>query len=77
MHMFADTFHEKLVDAMNEASRRRAHPDGKGFVTRVERSPYGGYRVRSLPAEFYVDQLADGPAVLPIRLLRRWADLIP
>jgi hypothetical protein len=75
--MFADTFHERLLEAMNEASRRRADPEGKGFVTRVERSPYGGYRVRSLPAEFYVDQIADGPAILPISLRRRWVDLLP
>jgi len=59
----ADAFFASLSEAMGEAKRRRANPDIKDYLTRVEESPYGGYRVRSFPAELYVDQLADGPAV--------------
>lgn len=59
--MFADTFHKTLAEAMAEAARRRASPEGTGFLTNVDRSPYGGYRVRSIPAELVVDQLIEGP----------------
>jgi len=52
----ADTLHDNLVDAIVEAARRRSELHGKEFVTRVEPSRCGGYRVRSLPTEFYVEQ---------------------
>jgi hypothetical protein len=61
--MFSDSFHTRLADAMKEASRRRADPKARDLITRVEESPYGGYRVRSMPADFYVDQIADGPGM--------------
>lgn len=61
--MFADTFHDRLSDAMTEAARRRADPSARDLVTQVGESPYGGYRVRSMPADFYVDQIADGPGI--------------
>jgi hypothetical protein len=74
--MFSDTFHKTMQDAMDEVARRRADPRGMELVTRVERSPYGGgYRVRSMPADFYVDMIADGP--MPIStgdIRRRWND---
>jgi hypothetical protein len=59
--MFSDTFHDTIAQAMEEVARRRSDPQGKELVTRVERSPYGGYRVRPMPADFYVDLLSDGP----------------
>jgi hypothetical protein len=36
---------------------------------------YGGFRVRSMPADFCVDQIADGPGVLMGGLRRRWPEL--
>jgi hypothetical protein len=59
--MFSDSFHDTMEEALEEVARRRADSQGKELVTRVERSPYGGFRVRSMPAEYYVDLLADGP----------------
>jgi hypothetical protein len=73
--MFADTFHDHLADAMKEAARRRADPAARELVTRVDDSPYGGYRVRSVPADFYVDQIADGPGVFGAGLRRPWPEL--
>lgn len=73
--MFADSFHDKLADAMNEATRRRTDPAARDLVTKPEESPYGGYRVRSMPADFYVDQIADGPGVFSGGLRRRWPEL--
>ena len=58
--MFADTFHTTLREAMEEAGQRRSSSDGGSYLTNVERSPYGGFRVRSIPAELYVDQLIEG-----------------
>ena len=73
--MFADSFHERFAEAMAEAARRRAAPQADELVTRVERSPYGGFRVRSVPADFFVDQLVDGPASFSGGSGRRWAEL--
>lgn len=66
----SDTFHATMAEAMEEASRRRANPVFKDFLTRVEPSPYGGFRVRSFPAELFVDQLADGPSVGPFGAMK-------
>jgi hypothetical protein len=71
--MFADTFHKTMREAIDEVARRRSDPSGKGLVTRIETSPYGGYRVHSMPADYYIDMLADGP--MPVstgRIRRRW-----
>ncbi len=66
----SDTFHRTMTEAMEEASRRRANPVFKDFLTRVEPSPYGGFRVRSFPAELFIEQLADGPAIGPFGAMR-------
>ncbi len=57
--MFADTFHKTLSAAMAEVKRRRAQGRAELLITRIEESPYGGFRVRSFPAEFMIDDLAD------------------
>ncbi len=73
--MFADTFHDNKADAMKEVARRRGDPAARDLVTRVQESPYGGYRVRSMPADFYVDQIADGPGIFGDGRSRRWPEL--
>jgi hypothetical protein len=74
--MFPDSFHDNLADALEEVAKRRADPQSKDLITRVERSGYGGLRVRSLPAEFYIDLLADGPMPISGNATRRhWAEL--
>ncbi len=56
-----DSFHETIGDALAEASRRKSDPSHKDMVVRVEKSGYGGYRVRSTPSDLYIDQLTDSP----------------
>jgi len=73
--MFADAFHDSLADATKEAARRRTGLAARDLVTRIEKSPYGGYRVRSMPADFYVDQIADGPSLFGSGLRCRWPEL--
>ena len=43
------------AEARAEAVRRRGDPAWEGFVTRVVDSPYGGYLVRSVPLDLFVD----------------------
>lgn len=43
------------AEARAEAVRRRANPAWEGFVTRVVESPYGGYLVRSVPMDLFLD----------------------
>lgn len=55
--LFLDTFHEDLDEAIKEAHRRKS--GSEVTITSVEASPYGGWRVRSIPAEFAVDLMSD------------------
>ena len=57
--MFADTYHKTRAAALAEVQHRRDLARAEQFITRIEKSPYGGYRVRSVPAEFVLDHLAD------------------
>jgi len=75
--MFPDSFHTTMQEAMDEIARRRAAPQGKEIVTRIESSPYGGYRVRSVPADLYVDMLAEGEMLIAANHARRkWEEHI-
>ena len=75
--MFSDTFHKTMEEALEEIARRRSDPQGKEMVTRVARSPYGGFRVRSVPADYYVDLLADGPVPISTGNSRhRWEETL-
>lgn len=51
-------------EAMHEATERRASPVADDAVTRVDRSPYGGYRVYtvslSMAMEFFLDVAGSG-----------------
>jgi len=54
---FADTFHDSMEDAFRDAQVRKM--GAEPVIVTVEPSPYGGWRVRSLPAEFAVDMMSD------------------
>ncbi len=58
-------FHfESWLDARKEADRRKADPAWAGFVSRVERSSYGGgYTVRSVPIDRVIDEGRSGASV--------------
>ena len=46
---------ETYLEANQEAARRRSRDAANGMLSRVEKSPYGGYVVRSWPIEILVD----------------------
>lgn len=54
-----DVFCGTLGEAMAEIGRRKRGANADGMITRFEESPYGGYRVYSVPADFAVDELVD------------------
>jgi hypothetical protein len=58
--MFVDTFHDTYAQAMEELERRRANPQGKDLITRIDTSPYGGFRVRSMPADLWIELATEG-----------------
>ena len=59
--LYRDSYHDSLDDAVREAHSRKAA--GEPIITKVEESPYGGWRVRSISAEFAIDFMADSAPV--------------
>ncbi len=45
--------------AFEEINRRKAMQGTESIITRYEESPYGGFRVYSMSAEVFVDDLVD------------------
>ncbi|MDE2975822.1 MAG: hypothetical protein OXU64_14050 [Gemmatimonadota bacterium] len=62
--LIADSHHDTRQEALEEASRRKASPVAPDAVTRVDESPYGGYRVYtvslSLAMEVFTDMAESG-----------------
>ena len=62
-----DSYHDTRQEAFEEASRRKTSPPAPDAVTRIDESPYGGYRVYtvslSLAMEVFTDMAESG--VLP------------
>jgi hypothetical protein len=50
-----------MSEALAETARRKADGCAKDMLARIEPSRYGGFRVRSTPADLYIDQMTDGP----------------
>ena len=48
-------FFDDYFEAQAEASRRQAQNAAKGMISRVEKSPYGGYVIRSWPIEILAE----------------------
>ena len=46
---------DTYLEAHAEASRHRSRDAASGMISRVEKSPYGGYVVRSWPLEMLAD----------------------
>ena len=46
---------ETYLDAHREVARRKDQDAATGIISRVEKSPYGGYVVRSWPMEILAD----------------------
>ena len=54
---FRDFYCDTIEEAFTELRRRKS--TAEGIITRLEESPYGGYRVYSVPVDLFVDDLAD------------------
>lgn len=65
--------YKKFNEAHQEVQRRKALPDGEMLIHRIMRSPYGGYIVKSIDPEFYLDAMVDGPRIHPSSL---WPKII-
>jgi hypothetical protein len=64
---FVDAFFETYAEAMREAQHRKMTL-GDPIITRIEESPYGGYRVWSMPADVYIDLISENlPTSHPIK----------
>ena len=46
---------DTYIDAHREASRRGSEDAANGMVSKVVRSPYGGFVVRSWPVELFME----------------------
>ena len=58
--IFPDVHFDNYADAYAEARRRRLDvSSGEAIITRIEDSPYGGYKVWSMPLEVYADLLSE------------------
>ena len=54
-----DFYCDTIDEAIAESRRRKSSPVTGGMITRIEESPYEGWRVRTVDAELFVDQLAE------------------
>lgn len=54
---FRDFHCDTLEKAFAELHRRKGIAEG--VITRLEESPYGGYRVYSVPVDVFIDDLVD------------------
>lgn len=57
--LLPDAYCDTIDDVFAEIRRRKALPGAETAITRFEESPYGGYRVYSVDAEFVVDELVN------------------
>lgn len=49
-------------EALKEVRKRKTKPSEEQMLVRYERTGYGNWRVYSVPADFVVDSIADGPS---------------
>lgn len=57
--VFKDYYCDTIDAAFKEVRQRKSASSAKGIITRFEESPYGGYRVYSVPVETFVDEYLD------------------
>lgn len=58
----ATAYFDSREEALQEVRRRKAEPNDDNILVRYERTGYGNWRVYSVPADFVVDSIADGPS---------------
>jgi hypothetical protein len=63
--MLTETFFDNQRQALEEASRVRATAKDGEVIVRIDKSPYGGYRLRIIPTDVLADMLDSG-TLLPV-----------
>jgi hypothetical protein len=58
--MLLDRHYGSLADAEKAAREERRTKADDSVIVKVEKSPYGGYRLRSFPMDVWVEASADG-----------------
>ena len=70
--MFPDAFFDGFTEARKELERRQLlSAQGEATISKMEESPYGGFRVWSMPTDVYIDLLSEGfgvGSIAPTRL---------
>ena len=65
--MFPDAYFDAYANAYAELERRRSLANSdEAVISRIEDSPYGGFKVWSMPAEVYADLLSEILSTGPI-----------
>ena len=62
-----DFYCDTIDEAFEEVRRRKSSPGAEGTITRFEESRYGGYRVYTVDAEFFLDQIEPIQPRIPFR----------
>jgi len=57
--LIADSHHDTRQEALEEASRRKTSPVAPDAVTRIDESPYGGYRVYTVSLRVAMEVFTD------------------
>ena len=52
-------------EALDEVQRRKSELNKEGYIARMVPTGYGDYKVFNIPADLFIDQIADGYTVDP------------
>lgn len=66
--MLTESFFDSQRDALEEAARIRASAGGDGVIVKIDKSSYGGYRVRVVPTDMAMDMIEYLPSLISRRL---------
>ncbi len=57
----AAAYFETKDEALQEVRKRKSRSSDTAMLVRCEQTGYGTWRVLSVPADFVIDSMADGP----------------
>ncbi|MDH5722924.1 MAG: hypothetical protein OEY94_06350 [Alphaproteobacteria bacterium] len=60
----SDTYFNTQREAIEAASRLRVQLREQDILVRVERSPYGGYRLKKIPVDIAMDMVEHFPSLI-------------
>lgn len=67
-------YFDKLEQALEEKQKLKALSAGAEIIARIEKSPYGGFRLISLPIDLMLDSLEAKTPALGVPYLSQWAE---